>query len=566
VTRPPHRAALGRRGTTSFRLCWRAARTTRACGATLTGRALARARLLFANGPLLVFLGRAPTRTNTFASDHSHGRHAPGPFGFASMKCRCAGEGAGVGLHESGGCRRKNAFWGLVVSAHRGVGGRAMTLLRRTPVRAAGMLAVTFLGVVVCASASLSAIALGQGTAFAATGGPSTNLLLNGCFTDPALGKSGSYTDLTPGSTGIPNWTVGGDGAQAVGTYWPKSPGCPGSLWLADDSPGFVSQSVPTTPGDQYLLRWEIGGPGEVEHPNALHVLWGGSTVAVQSPGTTPWQPGQVTVTATQASTTVEFSATFSAGGDGPTIGSASLTPMSPEVSGNQAAISYFRLVSQATSRMGAQELTLVGVETIKDDVSGPAGSYGWSVSLDEPGGAPVQSGYVPAIEQVTVAAKAGLITWASNLDVPSGCPSASAATCTRKNDNITFLYLLTNAGVFTHPVHPDLCWSSSGASLDSGDFSPLNNTGGPSGYPLDGDYLSLRQAGGTVVVTSTYRVGDGQTATETDTVDAATHLPVSTLIHVAATAGHPGYTQRWVNRWLTTAPAEPRLGTLCTS
>jgi hypothetical protein len=102
-----------------LRLCWRAARTTRARGATLTGRALARARLLFANDQLLVFLGRAPTRTNTFASDHSHGRHAPGPVGFVSMKCRCAGEGAGVGLHESGGCRRKNAFLGLVVSVTR---------------------------------------------------------------------------------------------------------------------------------------------------------------------------------------------------------------------------------------------------------------------------------------------------------------------------------------------------------------------------------------------------------------------------------------------------------------
>jgi hypothetical protein len=164
--------------------------------------------------------------------------------------------------------------------------------------------------------------------------GPSTNLLLNGCFTDPSLGTtakySGSYTGVSGGSTGIPHWTVGAGGVQAVGTYWPKSPGCPGSLWLANDHPGFVSQSVPTTPGDQYLLRWEVGGLHETEDPNPLHVLWGGSTVAVQSPPTTPWQLGHVIVTATQASTTVEFSATSSAGGGGPTIGSASLTPMSP--------------------------------------------------------------------------------------------------------------------------------------------------------------------------------------------------------------------------------------------
>ncbi len=452
-----------------------------------------------------------------------------------------------------------------------------MTLLRRTPVRAAGMLAVKFLGVVGCLSASLPAIALSQTTAFAAAGGPSTNLLLNGCFTDPSLGPSakysGSYIGVSPGSTGIPHWTVGAGGVQAVGTYWPKSPGCPGSLWLADDHPGFVSQSVPTTPGDHYLLRWEVGGLHETEGPDPLHVLWGGSTVAVQSPPTTPWQRGQVTVTATQASTTVEFSATLSAGDGGPTIGSASLTPMSPEVSGNQAAISYFRLVSQATSRMAAQQLTLVGVEAIKDDVSGSAGSYSWSVSLDELGGATVPSGYVPATEQVTVAAKAGLITWASNLEVPLGCPSPSAPTCTSKTDNITFLYLLTGAGMFTHAVHPDLCWEkfSTGSFLDGGDFSDLYNTGGPSGYQLYGDYLPLLHAAlgfghATVVVTSTYGIADGQTVTEQDTVDPATHLPISTFIKVAAGSGHPGYTENWVNHWLTTAPAEPQVGTRCSS
>ncbi len=186
--------------------------------------------------------------------------------------------------------------------------------------------------------------------------------------------------------------------------------------------------------------------------------------------------------------------------------------------------------------------------------------------------GAPVPSGYVPATEQVTVAAKAGLVTWASNLEVPSGCPSPSAATCTRKTDNIPFLYLLTSAGIFTHPTHPDLCWSkfSTGSSIDGGDFSRLYNTGGPSGYPLYGDYVPLLHAAlgfghATVVVTSTYSLGDGQTVTEQDTVNPATHLPISTFIKVAAASGHPGLTEHWANRWLTTAPAEPQIGKLCT-
>ena len=163
------------------------------------------------------------------------------------------------------------------------------------------------------------------------------NLLLNNCFTDPSLGTaakySGSYTSVPAGSTGIPHWTVGGAGVQAVGTYWPKSPACPGSLWLADDNPGSVSQSVPTTPGDHYLLEWQTGGKGETEGPNPLHVLWGGVTVAVQNTPTTAWQSGEVMVTATNPSTIVEFSASVSGGGNGPTVGSVSLV-LAPTVNG----------------------------------------------------------------------------------------------------------------------------------------------------------------------------------------------------------------------------------------
>ena len=175
---------------------------------------------------------------------------------------------------------------------------------------------------------SVSSLALGQTAAQASsvsTTPPAQNLLLNGCFTDPAVGTS-SYVGIAAGSAEIPHWTIGGGGVQAVGTYWPRSPGCPGSLWLADDNPGFVSQSVPTTPGDHYLLRWESGGTGETESPTPLRVLWGGVAVAVQGTPKVAWQSGQAIVTATRATTTVEFAAM--AGGDGPTIGSASLAPL----------------------------------------------------------------------------------------------------------------------------------------------------------------------------------------------------------------------------------------------
>ena len=151
------------------------------------------------------------------------------------------------------------------------------------------------------------------------------NLLANSCFRDPALGSS-SYTGESAGSTAIPDWAVGGGGVQPVGTYWKSSPGCAESLWLANDHPGWVSQRVATTPGTPYLLRWWVGGSLESEDPNPLHVLWGGTQVAVQKVTGRTWQPGEVVLTATTAHTILEFSATLSAADGGPAIGSASLT------------------------------------------------------------------------------------------------------------------------------------------------------------------------------------------------------------------------------------------------
>jgi hypothetical protein len=52
---------------------------------------------------------------------------------------------------------------------------------------------------------------------------------------------------------------------------------------------------------------------------------------------------------------------------------------------------------------------------------------------------------------------------------------------------------------------------------------------------------------------------------TETDTIAVATHLPISTFANVPAASGHPGYTEHFAYRWLTTAPPEPQVGALCT-
>jgi hypothetical protein len=228
----------------------------------------------------------------------------------------------------------------------------------------------------------------------------------------------------------------------------------------------------------------------------------------------------------------------------------------SSDVSGNPAAIAYAGLVYAAEQRVGAEEATIPGQLAIEDYVT----PQSWHETTKYIPGAPVPSGYVVANQYTTIAAKAARVTWASAVIVPSGCPMTSAPTCTRTTDNITMLSLLTSAGEFLHPYHyPDLCWSKSTGYVDN-----LSQTGGPMGYPPYGDYLSLRRAGATMVLTETYPMGGGQTGTETDTIAVATHLPISTFVNVPAASGHPGYTERFEYRWLATAPPEPQVGTLC--
>ncbi len=225
-------------------------------------------------------------------------------------------------------------------------------------------------------------------------------------------------------------------------------------------------------------------------------------------------------------------------------------------VSGNAAAIAYAHLVAAATQRMGAEEETIPGQVAIQDDVT----PQSWHVTTKYIVGTSVPSGYVPAVEYTTVAAKAARVTWISTVFVPSGCPTTSAPTCTRSVNNITALFLLTSAGFFVHPYrYPDLCWSKG-----TGTVANRSQTGGPVGYEVYGDYLPLRRVGTTIVVTSTYPAGGGQTLTETDTIAVASHLPISTFVSVSAASGHPGYTEHFAYRWLTTAPPEPQVGVLC--
>ena len=227
-----------------------------------------------------------------------------------------------------------------------------------------------------------------------------------------------------------------------------------------------------------------------------------------------------------------------------------------PGVSGNAAAVAYAELVAAATQRMGAEEETIPGQEAIKDYVTGKA----WDVTTKFVVGSTIPAGYVATVEYTTIAAKAARLLWASTVFVPTGCPTLKAPTCTRTTDNITALFLLTSAGFFIHPNnYPGLCWSQG-----TGTVANRSQVGGGVGYQPYGNYGLLRRTGTTMVLTETYPAGGGQTVYETDTIAAATHLPVSSFANVPAASGHPGYTEHFDYSWLTTAPPEPQPGALC--
>jgi Protein of unknown function (DUF642) len=179
------------------------------------------------------------------------------------------------------------------------------------------------------------------GPALAATTS-SPNLIANGCFHDPA-NTAGTIT-LGPGSVQIPDWNVGGKGVQVVaGHQWQAAAGCTQSVSLTGGGPGSVSQTVNTTFGDIYQLSWNIAANyacGPVQ--KRMAVYWEGHLVAVPTFNMTGashsamgWVAGEVSVTAADTSSVVDFSDATTGGGQcGATLDGVSLTLQSEVVNG----------------------------------------------------------------------------------------------------------------------------------------------------------------------------------------------------------------------------------------
>jgi hypothetical protein len=92
-------------------------------------------------------------------------------------------------------------------------------------------------------------------------------------------------------------------------------PGAKTEIRLFAGGPGSISQTITTTPGQKYILKWEgAGEPGGGQAVKTMHVFWDGQLVAKPTFDTTGrslpdvgWKALQVVVTATSPTSTIEF-------------------------------------------------------------------------------------------------------------------------------------------------------------------------------------------------------------------------------------------------------------------
>jgi hypothetical protein len=130
---------------------------------------------------------------------------------------------------------------------------------------------------------------------------------------------SSQWGEFGPGSTSIPDWNIGGssvdDGVDAAKGGWQPPPGCGYWVDLAGSAPGSVSETVPTTPGSSYELRWYLSGNWNCGSTvKTMHVVWDGQLVDAPTFNTTGlsatslhWVVQSVIVNATSAESDVRF-------------------------------------------------------------------------------------------------------------------------------------------------------------------------------------------------------------------------------------------------------------------
>lgn len=162
----------------------------------------------------------------------------------------------------------------------------------------------------------------------------SANLVINGGFERPAINDI--YRVVGPGDTSLVGWTIDGAGIGHIGSYWQASEGTQ-SIELNQFAAGGASQSIPTQPGKQYRISFDMAGqPNAGPELKNMQVFWEGLQVKTELFSTHSstlsnmgWSHREITVTATGNSAALRFFGSVPANADGgPALDNVSVTPV----------------------------------------------------------------------------------------------------------------------------------------------------------------------------------------------------------------------------------------------
>ncbi len=137
----------------------------------------------------------------------------------------------------------------------------------------------------------------------------------NGSFESGTSNDSGGFTNLGTGSTSITGWTVSVGNIDWIGSYWNASDGVRSIDLAGTNSSGTISQIFDTTPGQSYLVTFDLSGnPEGPPISKTLEALIDGNLAGSFGFDTTGqaipninWSSQSFTFTATGASTTIAF-------------------------------------------------------------------------------------------------------------------------------------------------------------------------------------------------------------------------------------------------------------------
>jgi choice-of-anchor C domain-containing protein len=164
----------------------------------------------------------------------------------------------------------------------------------------AAFLAVAAISMAVSGAASASATAV-------------SNLVKNGGFEEPA--GCDPFCEYAAGSTAMPHWVIGGNSIDLVNTGYFQAAFGSQSVDLSGSAPGSVEQTVDTTSGVTYRLKWYMAGNPYCGQPiKIMDVYWDGTLIAAprfnttgHSPSDMGWVSHERQVTAEGSTSTIEF-------------------------------------------------------------------------------------------------------------------------------------------------------------------------------------------------------------------------------------------------------------------